>query len=265
MVRASTRHDDLGLTVYWWTATSICSGKTTPWDKEPLNQSDMEFSDSDDDFPLQLGGETELSQILSNVAEVVDCLFRLSVSIRNPAPHDRFKRTNWVEKAHFEQFDIAHVREAIPSVPTAHAERLGKAITRRRQYFSYRQSHHNKLAHGLEGADAGEDAAAASTVASSIPQHLRTTNSGPRGQAVIDEDNASETGWTETTAGSALEQGKRAKIPPLPKEGYERPFECPFCYTMISATTTRAWTYVGTNSSFPVGATNTRRNAGNMS
>jgi hypothetical protein len=202
----------------------------------------LDFSDSDDDFPLQLGDETELSQISSNVTEVIDCLFRLSVSIRNPAPHDRFKRANWVDKIHFEQFDVAHVREAIPSVATAHAERLGKAITRRRQYFAYRQSHHKKLAHGLEGAPAGEDAAIASTVASSIPQYLKTTES--RGLGVIDEDMASETGWTETTIGSALEPGERPKIPPLPDEGYERPFECPFCYTMISATTTRAWTYV---------------------
>lgn len=219
-------------------------GKTTPWDKEPQNEPDFstDLSDSDDDFPLELDDRTELSQISSNMTEIIDCLFRLSVSIQNPAPHDRFKRTNWVNKSHYEQFDIAHVRETIPSVSTAHAERLGKAITRRRQYFAYRQSHHQKLAHGLDDMQVDEAAAGASTVASSIPQHLKSANAEPEQPSVIDEDKASDTGWTETTVDSVLERGDRPRIPPLPDEAHERPFECPFCYAMISATTTKAWT-----------------------
>jgi hypothetical protein len=42
------------------------AGETIPWDRELPNQSDLDFSDSDDDFPLQLGDEAELSQISSD-------------------------------------------------------------------------------------------------------------------------------------------------------------------------------------------------------
>ncbi|KAK0652556.1 hypothetical protein B0T16DRAFT_103017 [Cercophora newfieldiana] len=224
-------------------ATSICIGETIPWDQEPQDSSELQFSDSDDEFPLDLGDQTELSQISSGITEMLDCLFRLSVSIRNPAPHDRFKRTTRVNLSHYEYFDISHVREAIPTIPDAYAERLGRAITRRREYFAYRESHHRRLAHGLEGADPDDDAAAAeSTIASSIPNHLRLKGAGWAGQTVIDEDKMSETAGTETTVDSMFAAGERGKIPPLPRDAHERPFVCPFCRDMISATTTRAWT-----------------------
>lgn len=226
-------------------ATLICVGETTPWDQEPPDSSELQFSDSDNEFALELDDQTELSQISSNVSEMLDCLFRLSVSIRNPAPHDRFKRTARVNLSHYENFDIAHVREAVPSIPPEYAERLGKAITRRREYFAYRESHHRKLAQGIDGANPDDDTAAAeSTVASSIPNHLRLTGTEPTEQIVIDEDKMSETAGTETTVDSMFAAGERGRIPPLPLDAHERPFVCPFCKDMISATTTRAWAYV---------------------
>jgi hypothetical protein len=226
-------------------ATSICVGETTPWDQEPPDSSDLQLSDSDDEFPLETDDQTELSQISSSTSEMLDCLFRLSVSIRNPAQHDRFKKAARVNLSHYENFDIAHVREAVPMIPSAYAERLGKAITRRREYFAYRESHHRKLAQGIEGANPDDNATVVeSTVASSIPNHLRLTGADLAEQIVIDEDRRSETTGTETTVDSMFAAGERGKIPPLPRDAHERPFVCPFCKDMISATTTRAWAYV---------------------
>ncbi|KAK4442334.1 hypothetical protein QBC34DRAFT_455118 [Podospora aff. communis PSN243] len=221
-------------------ASSICLGKEATWDQEAQDPFDLQFSDSDDEFPLQSDRRTELSQISDNVADMLDCLFRLAVSTRNPAPHDRFKRANRVDLSHFEQFDIAHVREVLARAPTVLAERLGKAITRRREYLEYRKAHHQRLARGLEDGQAADDTV--STVASSIPQNLRTPTVELAKLPVIDEDRASDGEGTETTVGSSLVSGERSRIPPLPTDAYDRPFVCPFCGDMISATTTRAWT-----------------------
>jgi len=176
--------------------------------------------------------------------EVVDCLFRLSMSIRNSIPHDRFRKENLINTSHFEASDISHVHDIFPSAPDLVKERLGRAISRRRQFFKYRELHHNKLAHGVDDPGCTEDAGV-STMASSIPPELKFggMTSQTAETNVLDEDGGSESSWTDTTCGfSALGLGgKKPKIPPLPKEAGDRPFECPFCYTIISATTTKAW------------------------
>ncbi|KAK5663802.1 hypothetical protein OQA88_5 [Cercophora sp. LCS_1] len=225
-------------------ATSICSGETVPWDQQDIEGSSFEFSDVEEDFSdLMQDDETELSQITSNVADMIDCLFRLTVSIRNPAPHDRFSKRSRVDLSHYERFDVAYVRDFIPALPVAQAERLGKAITRRREYLAYRQSHHQKLSRGLEdGEDTADDqTAAASTVASSLPPWPKAPDAKPTDLGVIDEDQASETGGTETTVNSDLATGDRPRIPPLPSDAYKGPFVCPFCNDMIVATSTKAW------------------------
>ncbi|CAP65468.1 uncharacterized protein PODANS_6_9690 [Podospora anserina S mat+] len=170
------------------------------------------------------------------------CLFRLSVTIQNPAPHDRFRQKNWVDAAFFEERDIAHVRDMFPLSNTSDRERLGKAISRRRQYFKYRELHHHKLAYGLEGGSE-DDEAAQSTVASSIPHRLKDQNKmKPRLQrTVLDEDDAVSV-RTDTTYNSSLFTGDRPRIPPIPKAAADGPFECPLCYMMITAKTTRTWT-----------------------
>lgn len=187
---------------------------------------------------------TELDQISADMTEVIDCLFRLSVSIRNPAPHDRFKRSMWTNTGEQAHFYINHVREKFPDADEDCASRLGRANAHRRQYFRYREQHHEKLVRGIDDAhNTTTDDAMTSTVASSIPQQMKDVGTGGEPQRepdVIDEDRASA-GWTETTVASSLVTGDNQRIPPLPEDAASRPFECPYCYMMISATTTRAW------------------------
>ncbi|KAK4177089.1 hypothetical protein QBC36DRAFT_310460 [Triangularia setosa] len=216
-----------------------------PWDQEPSDSSDDSdgYEDDDEEVITAPTGLTELSQISSDITEIINCLFRLTVTIQNPAPHDRFKQRNWVDTSHFEERDIAHVRDMFPRSALVDRERLGKAISRRRQYFKYRELHHQKMAYGLDGTE-DEDDGAQSTVASSIAKHLRD-HDGINTQSekhILDEDNASVSAWTDTTFGSSLIAGDRPRIPPIPKAAADGPFECPFCYMMISALTTRAWT-----------------------
>ncbi|KAM5370064.1 hypothetical protein ACJA88_010134 [Fusarium oxysporum] len=126
-------------------AHDILIGNEVPWDK--INAGD------DEDFD---GRDTEFNQISVDIAGVVNCLLRLSVAIRNPAPHDRFIKSHSIDTSHYETFDIQHVSSKFRTIEPLLAERLGKAISRRRQFFNYRLAHRTKLSQGLthEGGDA---------------------------------------------------------------------------------------------------------------
>ncbi|KAK3314877.1 hypothetical protein B0H66DRAFT_482065 [Apodospora peruviana] len=200
-------------------------------------------ADSLDLEDVNTNRETELSQIFTDIKEVVDCLFRLSVSIRNPAPHDRFRQSTKTDTSHHEPFDILHVREKFPVSDEVVAKRLGRAISLRRQYFKYRELHRQKLGHGLDDDDTSKmDEAGISTIASSVPKHLKEGESANEQttQTVLDDDQSSEAGLSQTSFASSSTAGKR-RVPPLPEQAEKGPFECPFCYMIISATTTRTW------------------------
>ncbi|KAH6960034.1 hypothetical protein BKA56DRAFT_430303, partial [Ilyonectria sp. MPI-CAGE-AT-0026] len=218
-------------------AKVILTGDITPWDEEPLSSDE---DDSDDDYALEPDSSTpsELSQIFASIVEDINCLLRLSVSIRNPAPHDRFKKSSLTDTSHFEPFDVQHVRTKFSTASSYVVERLGKAISRRRQYFKYREMHHQKMASGLETDGEVEDALQ-STVASSIPDHLKQTALDITNS--LDEEDASDTGRSQTSYATSAANAERPKIPTLPQEAENGPFECPFCFLMISINSRRLW------------------------
>ncbi|KAK3364619.1 hypothetical protein B0T25DRAFT_69838 [Lasiosphaeria hispida] len=218
-------------------ATAIVDGDKVPWDQ--LEEDSLTGDDGDEDGDEGIP-ETELGQIATDVVEVVDCLLRLSVTIRNPAPHDRFVASAATETLHYEPYDTQHVRSKFgDTVNEALAKRLGEAISRRRQYFKYRESHHTKLSSSLDS-DAKD---AASTVASSIPHHMKdsaTNNTQPM-VGVVDEDARSDAGASETSFASSAASDAKLRVPPLPQQAQKGPFECPFCFMMIAATNTISW------------------------
>ncbi|KAF5665566.1 hypothetical protein FCIRC_10493 [Fusarium circinatum] len=205
-------------------------GIEVPWDQITA---DEEFDESDDP-------DTELNQISADVADVVNCLLRLSVAIRNPAPHDRFIKSHSIDTSHYEIFDIQHVSSKFKTLEPLLAERLGKAKSRRRQFFNYRLAHRTKLSQGLthEGDD-GE------TIVSSLPDYLKDAASG--GQPLpIDAigGDGSDSGFSQTSYATSLTDVDQCRIPPLPKESSDGAFECPFCYTIIVADTRNAFVYL---------------------
>lgn len=217
---------------------AIVQGEKIPW--EMLDELPLREEEED-------GGiaETELGQIATDVVEVVNCLLRLSVSIRNPAPHDRLKSStgNKTNLRRYEVFDIQHVRSKFGSLNDTIARRLGKAISKRREYFRYRESHHAKLSHGLESDLHHEELG--STVASSIPQQMKdpgvAAGTHRMMMPVVDEDASSVLNMSETSFASSTGGNETLRVPPLPKEAHRGPFECPFCFMMIVATNTRLW------------------------
>ncbi|KAH7126101.1 hypothetical protein EDB81DRAFT_663785 [Dactylonectria macrodidyma] len=212
-------------------AKSHLAGDILPGDGESLSL-DEDDSDNDSEPEPDLSTPSELSQILASVVEDINCVFRLSVSIRNPAPHDRFRESSLTDTSHFEPFDVQHVRTKFSTAPANVVERLGKAISRRRQYFKYREMHHQIMSSGLEP-EREFDIALQSTVASSIPKYLKQIEIGISNP--VEEDNASDTGRSQTSYATSAANTNRPKVPSLPEGAEAGPFECPFCFMMISA------------------------------
>jgi hypothetical protein len=230
-------------------ANDIIMGHRTPW--EDLSESDSETDEEDPVEPQNNVSEvTELQQLISNTAEVVTCLMRLSIAIRNPAPHNQYKESRHIDMSYFEKFDIEHVCAKFPNAPAYLTERLGAAISRRRQYLRYRKDHQERLKQGLEQIElpqaiyeheetsVGQSERIESTVASSIPPAMRT--SGPTIQ--VEKQDYYEDVLSQTSYASSNNDPAKLRPPPLPEQGYNgEPFECPLCCRLSSVSQTSAW------------------------
>lgn len=74
---------------------------------EPVTDTDDSDTESDGlASDLNIEFESESDQIMSGIQNIVDCLLRLSMSIRNPAPHDRFMAAKSTDTSSYEPFDI---------------------------------------------------------------------------------------------------------------------------------------------------------------
>ncbi|KAI0801635.1 hypothetical protein GGR55DRAFT_692515 [Xylaria sp. FL0064] len=220
-------------------ALSILSGERLPWDRDlgEADELDEELKDLliNEDFEF----DSELGQLTKEIDDTIGRLLRLSISLRNPAPHDRFMSTEYAKVRYFEANDKAHVEAKFPQASQTLIVRLGQALSQRRQYFRYREAHHEKLARGLFDSGRSE-AGAQSTVASSVPLAMK----GPEAVPVfgeLDEDERSDTGFSQTSFATTAPDSERLRIPPLPKRSYNGPFECPFCFMLISVSSTYQW------------------------
>jgi hypothetical protein len=189
-----------------------------------------------------LDASTELQQLMSDIAETVTCLLRLSMVIRNPAPHDQFLKSIDIDTSYYEEFDINHVREKFPNAQEYLIARLGRAISRRRQYLKYRETHHKKLAHGIDidpsaTQDTHTEILSQSTIASSLPTALKSVD-----HIDLDRDSQSESGISDASSATATDDTTKLHLPPLPKKAQDgSPFECPLCFMIISIRKTRSW------------------------
>jgi len=227
----------------------------------------LDDTDSEDSFS-ETSSTSPISTLYDDIKVPVDCLLRLSVAIANPAPHERHRKLGAGKEADVtfrEKFDVDYVKDKFPGIAPDLAEALGKSITRRRQFFKYREAHHTRLAEGLETTtpniavqegnqthdDTGRTEIVPQTVASSLPGHLRSlTEVDPRA-GIIDEDLRSDTGISQTSYATSagfiqdMLSGQTPppplRVPPLPAAAESGVFECPLCYRMITASSPSAW------------------------
>ncbi|OAA58663.1 Homeodomain-like protein [Cordyceps fumosorosea ARSEF 2679] len=176
--------------------------------------------------------EDNMDAIVKSIGHEINCLLRLSVTIRNPAPHDQFKSRAGAEIVqHFKHWDMQHMQAKFPNADDWVKERLAGATSRRRQYLKYREDHTLRLTDGLEedaAVAAADSVERATTLASSLPEHLKGVQ-GPTEPLM--SDNISEA--SGTSYATSVSSTHRLRIPPLPAQHEDGPIKCPFCHMFI--------------------------------
>ncbi|CAD6593370.1 MAG: hypothetical protein ASARMPREDX12_007113 [Alectoria sarmentosa] len=186
--------------------------------------------------------KTEIQELLGSLATIINCLFQMSMLVRKPAQHDVILGSKSADVAAFEPFDYNHVREKYPKADDPLVKRLGNAITRRRKYLKYRERHAIKLRQGIDTVDPGardfqhvEREGITSILSDTVATDFQHRN-------IEFDDNTSDTGVSQTSYAPTLLSGGNVTIPPPPKSSLGGvPFECPFCFYLITARGTRSW------------------------
>ncbi|PLN79177.1 hypothetical protein BDW42DRAFT_201764 [Aspergillus taichungensis] len=193
--------------------------------------------DSDSDSEEE-ESQTYLQGIYSSLHEVVNCLFQLSVVIRRPAQHDRLTKIKRSDVQTWEATDRRHIMDKYPGIHADLADRLGRAISHRRVVLRYNERHRQKLSHGL-GKLLDRDLTSSQT--SSILSKTNTMEF--RGNPIVNIDPDSRSIDTQTSyPDSTFQSETKITVPPLPSEsGSGTPYECPYCFYIISIFDHHSW------------------------
>ena len=181
---------------------------------------------------------SEIQQIYNGLVETINYLFRMAMLLRKPAKHDRLLKFKKEDVVIYEQFDQQYVREKFPHADRTVSDRLGTSISMRRADLKYRERHHKKLGKGIDRFHDDTSRGAPSTYMSD------TVASDFKGESNIHFDEAgSNDGQSQTSYAPSLLEGRKAMtIPPPPKDFAKRPFECPYCFVIITVQDKRSWT-----------------------
>ena len=233
---------------------------------EPTEEELHEFSELSDSSNSgsssadQAPPTSELQQLFLAVVEAVTSLLRLSISIRKSAPRDRYARVASLSPLD-PSFDINHVYEKYPRLRSKPwlMERLGRAITRRRDFLRYRERHHGKLAdsndssafkkaldhhnpvptkpstHTISVRDGPKMADVASSLAdrSRLVSTIATTYIADSHNLLETVSHAGLSEISDITSVVGDHDQEARPIPDPPKESAgAKPFECPYCYTI---------------------------------
>ena len=239
---------------------------------------DNEFSDTSDSDGSQDPGSSasgrepvsELSQLFLAIKEAITSLYKLSVSMRNPTLRGRYAIAASLTPLDA-SYDIRHVYEKFPHVRSKAwlMEKLGRAITRRREFLRYQEQHREKIEGNtlpLTGLDERHEladscrniehdeaqspvigpivGAEAHSVGHGQLASTKTTTyvSNLNGETA---DIQSIAGRSETSYVSSIAEddshGMR-QIPDPPKESAKGiPFECPYCFTVVAIKDKKHW------------------------
>ncbi|KAJ5762741.1 hypothetical protein N7533_001422 [Penicillium manginii] len=203
--------------------------------EDTLNGSESEdnFLDSEEESENE---ETEMQSIYHTLRDTIDNLFQMSMLVRRPAQQDRLLGTKRSDAAIFEPFDKQHVQSKYPNAEESVIHRLGLANSQRRAVMRYRKRHHVKLAQGLDRAmgvqSDNRSAILSDTVVTDFVE-IQQSNTKFESESI-----ATETSYAQTI----LHGGDGITLQPPPKASADgTPFECPYCFLIISVTDTRSW------------------------
>lgn len=267
------------LTIYQ--ATSIVDGSRLPYE-DVCSSSESESSEeemppgtmtTDSKLPQDINSlGTELQQLMHGIGKITANLFKLSTMIRKGnVSHDRLLKSSKIDVSYYESYDIQHAKNWFPSANERLTDRMGKAISRRRQYLKYREQHHEKLAvpftdsttSDLPAEDREQVPNFESVPRSKTPTGQQSTGcaTSTRNQAsVIQSTNAStlmpskvpepvnldvdvySEADTQTSHATSVAGEDKLRVPPPPESSRDgRDFECPYCYTICRLNGKEEW------------------------
>nr|OQO26600.1 hypothetical protein B0A51_08281 [Rachicladosporium sp. CCFEE 5018] len=122
---------------------AIVSGSALDRRVSPDDVSEDDSEDSDD-------GTSELSELILSIGDLITSLMKVSMLVRKATTRDRYIRAIQAGGQPFlPDFDVRHVCDKFPRVRSQQwlYERLGGAITQRRQFLRYSREHKSRLAH----------------------------------------------------------------------------------------------------------------------
>jgi hypothetical protein len=202
---------------------------------EPRDSLDLELIEY-----LKHDGESSQSNLdlaLADIGHVIDCLLRLSITIRNPAPHDQFMSHVGAEiLIDYEQYDIEHVQEKFPRMESKLTEKLGRAMTSRRFFFKYRKEDYARISGGIVDDPSPAEDGNETTVVSSVPGH-HIDGLGENSSRELD----ARSDISGATYAPSLNNQEELRVPPIPKRYLNGPFLCPFCYLIIKVHSMNDW------------------------
>lgn len=188
----------------------------------------------------------ETAMILELISECISSLFRTGMLIRKAGHTDRFTRALQMSTSSFYSgFDIDYVREKHPKLKGSNAkelsERLGNAISKRRQFVQYSRDHKARLAYEDLG-DVPEDYPTRTEQLSSKATSLHPEKLPPdlllASACQDDEDDLVSVISASTMSGSV----STLKLPRLEDLApNDTPFECPICFTLQNFQREKAW------------------------
>ncbi|KAL9616431.1 MAG: hypothetical protein Q9160_008707 [Pyrenula sp. 1 TL-2023] len=196
--------------------------------------------------PINIDGEDDMEseeeQIFREIADVINCLFKMSMLIRRPARHDRVIGSQKADAVSFEPFDRDHVSHKFPKAGDHIIDRLGLAITRRRKDLKYRERHQAKLSKGVSDTHFDDTTEPKYLGKASTAMSPTIATAFEENHANVD-DTLSNSGLSQTSYAPSIEGGGTISVPPPPDESIqERPFVCPYCYFVITIRSRRDWT-----------------------
>jgi SepF-like predicted cell division protein (DUF552 family) len=219
------------------------------------------ISDSEDEAPVkpsEIERTSDLDELIKAIKAANISLMKMSMVIRNSPSRDDYLKA--ATRYSFDpRYDIGHVMEKHGSAKRSSdwlLERLGKAITRRRQYLKYREDHHGKLTRDWEEAPAAPEVkldlqeekpptTIAHTKATTFVENIVLPEI-PDGEELGGSFGGSQTSYEATMVGEGGEI--RPTVPQHPKMAFDgipfefgAPFQCPYCYTEQTVKNRAAW------------------------
>jgi len=208
------------------------------------------------DEALQDSSFSDIKELLYSIRDRISDLFRLSIAIRKAPATDQYAKAALRYPNFDGTTDSVHVRDKYPEA-MAEAwllDRLGLAITRRRQFLLYRKNHQQRLeeVHILKRGLDGKTMWSGTKASTHFPVSEEWETSGFENGHTASNDEYHARPKTEYADSSRGTDGATNKLrtPRLPlkdngiRAQYGETFECPYCHQLQMVADKAHWKYV---------------------